>query len=264
MAGTVLSVALVVTGAAACDSDGNENKAAAKAAPTTAAVPEVFGAGGYRGLALGMAKDVALATGALETAPVSLLNGCTDFAFKGGPAPDQARLAAEAAVQARFAEADANERAAKRAVGTVEPLPPNASVEQLKERADRMVAQVERMKAAQTTLDQLSKAADELKAAKATRDKAFLTAGRVQFGLDGLRELAAPAEARTAEGLGAGSTLDDLKRVYGDKGLELGKTGRYEMPAEGAQAAKGWKYEFTVEGEKVGGMSLVNRSAYCS
>ncbi|MFF1908978.1 hypothetical protein [Kitasatospora sp. NPDC058218] len=261
-AGTALAVALVVTGAAACDSDG---KTAAAPAPTAASPgPEPFGAGGYRGLKPGMAKDAALALGALEATPVSLLNGCTDYAYKGGPAPDATRMAAEAAVQTTFDELDAKARAGRSKPGAVPTLPPHPSLTDLKLHSEHLLAEAERMKANQATLDLLAKATDELKAARATRDAAFLATGRVGFGPDGLRELVAPAGTRTAEGIGAGSTVEALKQAYGDKGLALAKSGRYEMPVEGSRAGQGWKYEFTLDGDKVSGLALVNRGMSCS
>ncbi|MEU1423776.1 hypothetical protein [Kitasatospora sp. NPDC005751] len=260
--GTALTVALLVTGAAACDSDGKT--AAAPAATSASPAPEPFGAAGYRGLKPGMAKDAALAVGALEAAPVSLLNGCTDFVYKGGPAPDAARMAAEAALQAKIDELEAKAQAGRSTPGAVPPLPSNPTLQDLKAHSALLLAETERMKANQGTLEQLAKATDELKAARATRDAAFLATGRAGFGPEGLRELVAPAGARTAEGIGAGSTVEALRQAYGDKGLELAESGKYEMPVEGGRGTQGWKYEFTLDGDKVGGLAVANRGMYCS
>ncbi|WP_224285392.1 hypothetical protein, partial [Streptomyces sp. LS1784] len=96
--------------------------------------------------------------------------------------------------------------------------------------------------------------------ARETKEKAYLSTGRVSFAAGGLRELVAPAEARTAEGLGAGSTLEALQQAYGAKGLQPAKSGKYVFPVEGQQ---GWQYEFTVDAGKVTGMAVVNRDLKC-
>ncbi|MFD4905363.1 hypothetical protein [Kitasatospora purpeofusca] len=101
----------------------------------------------------------------------------------------------------------------------------------------------------------------QLMVAREARDKAFLTVGRVSFGAAGLRELVAPAEARTAEGIGAGSTVEALKQAYGDKGLALAKNGKYQFAADAD--GPGWQLEFTVDGDKVSGVALVNRTVKC-
>ncbi|MFH8383090.1 hypothetical protein ACH4E7_19410 [Kitasatospora sp. NPDC018058] len=74
-----------------------------------------------------MTKDEALASGALETDPVSLLNGCTDFAYKGGPAPDPVRMAAEADARAKSDRATAKMDEIKAKMKAPETLPPGAS-----------------------------------------------------------------------------------------------------------------------------------------
>ncbi|MFJ6385261.1 hypothetical protein ACIQI7_35325 [Kitasatospora sp. NPDC092039] len=270
--GVGISVALLVAGAAACSSD--DKKDAAKAAPaatgasasasaTATKGPEAFAAAGYRGLKPGMAKDAGLATGALESAPVSLLGGCTDFVYKGGPAPDQARMAAEAATEARYkdlnAQADAaSGRAPAPGGGT---LPPNASAKDAAAAAAGSAAAAKDSAAAAKTIADATMALVDLRVAQEAKDKAYLATGRVSFAATGLRELAAPADARTAEGIGAGSTVEALQQAYGPKGLQLDKSGRYVMPAEGQQ---GWQYEFTVDGGKVTGMAVVNRDVKCA
>ncbi|MFJ9951032.1 hypothetical protein [Kitasatospora sp. NPDC091207] len=267
-AATVLTAALVVSAAAACGSHRKSAAAPAAPAATTASAaspaPERLGAGGYRGLRPGMARDAALAVGVLEAAPVSLLNGCVDYVYKGGPAPDAARMAAEAAVQTTYDELDVKAQAGRSKPGAVPALPPHPSLTDLKLHSAFLLAETERMKAYQGTFDQLAKAADELKAARAARDAAFRTTGRVGFGPDGLRELVVPAGTRTAEGIGAGSTVEALRRAYGDKGLEQAKNGTFEMPAEGGLGARGWTYEFTVDGDRVSGLALANRGMHCS
>ncbi|MGV9264957.1 hypothetical protein ACWDRR_09870 [Kitasatospora sp. NPDC003701] len=278
-AAIALTAALMATGAAACSSDdkasddkASEAKTAAArtadaapaattaAAPTATKAPEAFGATGYRGLTPGMAKDAALATGALEAAPVSLLEGCTDFAYKGGPAPDAARMAAEAATEATYKDLNAKADAAKQG-SKPETLRPNASAKEAAEFAARQSTGADSAAANAKLMADASMARVELLTAREAKEKAFLAAGRVSFGAAGLRELVGPAGARTAEGVGAGSTVADLQKAYGAKGLELAKSGRYEVPVEGKQ---GWFYEFTVDGQQVNGIALVDHSTKCA
>nr|BFD91510.1 hypothetical protein KitaXyl93_28700 [Kitasatospora sp. Xyl93] len=267
--GVGISVVLLVVGAAACSSDDKKDTAKAAPAATGAAAtatatkgPEAFAAAGYRGLKPGMAKDAGLATGALESSPVSLLDGCTDFVYKGGPAPDQARMAAEAATEARYkdlnAQADAASGKAPAPGGT---LPPNASAKDAAAAAAGSAAAAADSAASAKLIADATQALVAMRFAQEAKDQAYLATGRVSFAATGLRELAAPADARTAEGIGAGSTVEALQQAYGAKGLQLDKRGRYVMPAEGQQ---GWQYEFTVDGGKVTGMAAVNRDIKCS
>ncbi|MFJ5116425.1 hypothetical protein [Kitasatospora sp. NPDC088548] len=272
LAGAGLTVALVVAGASACNDDAADSKATGAAAARTGAAasatapasatptPVAFGAAGYRGLTPGIAKDAALATGALEPAPVSLLDGCTDFAYKGGPAPDAARMASEAATEATYKDLNAKADALKKpAAGST--LPPNASAKEAAEFAAGAYGSAKNSAADAKTIADATMSTAQLMVAREARDAAFLTAGRVSFGVDGLRELVAPADARTAEGIGAGSTVDALKQAYGAKGLELAKSGKFQLPVEGKP---GWQYEFTVDGEKVTGVALANRTMKCA
>jgi hypothetical protein len=223
--------------------------ALASCSPGTTAQPEVFGPAGYRGIAPGMTMDAALATGKLASGPVSALDGCTDLSWPGGPAPDQARLAAEAAAERKVedlnAKADAADQAAKQITGT--------SAE------DSAKAAAKDAEAAQLAAD-AAQASVDLAAKREERDKAFAAAGGASFGKNGLHELGAPPDAKTAEGIGAGSSLADLHKAYDARGLKPGTAGRFEL----AIAEKpGWSFEFTPTADgKVGGVAIID-SAKC-
>ncbi|MFJ4192057.1 hypothetical protein [Kitasatospora sp. NPDC089509] len=264
--GVGVSVVLLVAGAAACGNDDKKDTAKADSTATASAAPtskgpEAFAAAGYRGLKPGVTKDAALAGGALEAAPVSLLDGCTDLVYKGGPAPDKTRMDAEAATEARYkdlnAKADAAQGKAPAPAGT---LPPGASAKDAAAAAAGSAAAANDSAAGAKLMADATQSIADMWVAREARDKAFLATGRASFAATGLRELVAPAEARTAEGIGAGSTLDALQAAYGAKGLQLAKSGKYELPVEGQQ---GWKWEFTVDGGKVAGMAVVNRDIKC-
>jgi len=218
--------------------------------PAAPAAPETFGAAGYQGIGPGTTKDAALAGGKLAAAPVSTLDGCTDFSWTGGPAPDKARMDAEAAAEkkAKDLNAAADALPAQKEAG-------NGSAQAAAEAAEADA------KAAQAYADG-AQAIAELATKREERDKAFAAAGGASFGKGGLHELGAPAGVKTAEGIGAGSSLTDLQAAYNARGLKLGDNGRYQV----AIAEKpGWAFEFTTTPDgKVGAVSIVDTKTKCA
>ncbi|MFC9257638.1 hypothetical protein [Amycolatopsis thailandensis] len=254
----VLTAAAVLIGGVACSSPESSGTSGTSGAAGAAgasdadkpAAPETFGPAGYRGLTLGMAKDAALTGGKLASAPTSNLDGCTDFSYTGGPAPDPARMKAEADVEAKAK--DLNKKADEL---EADPDPkPGASAEGSAKAAEKSA------KDARLFADAALATAD-LAGKREERDKAFVAAGGASFGKDGLRELAAPSDAKTAEGIGAGSSLAELKTAYDAKGMKAGSNGRFQVPVDGKPD---WIYEFTVNGEKVGSVSMINPKSKCS
>ncbi|MFJ8045464.1 hypothetical protein ACIRBX_33650 [Kitasatospora sp. NPDC096147] len=269
-----LAVALVVAAAAGCAGEADEAKAGPAGTATAGAAetgkaalsetpkaPPVFGAAGYLGLTPGMAKEAALAGGALEPAPVSLLEGCTDFTFKGGPAPDPARMAAEAAVDSTYKDLAAKADAPKSEPGSSGTLKPGSSAKEAAENAAKSAASAQKSAEGAKAAADAAMARVKLLEAREARDAVFLTAGKVSFGAEGLRWLSAPAAAKTAEGIGAGSTVAALKEAYGAKGLTEAKGGIHDLPVDGKPD---WHYEFTVDAEKVTAVALVNRTMKCA
>ncbi|MFK0247315.1 hypothetical protein ACIQUM_21695 [Amycolatopsis azurea] len=248
--GVALTAAAVLIGGVACSSSPGSAGSPGAADAGKPAAPETFGPAGYRGLTPGMAKDAALAGGKLASAPTSTLDGCTDFSYTGGPAPDPARMKAEADVEAKAK--DLNKQADEL---EADPEPkPGASAEESAKSAEKSA------KDAQLFADAALASAD-LAGKREERDKAFVAAGGASFGKDGLRELAAPSEAKTAEGVGAGSSLAELKTAYDAKGMKAGGNGRFQVPLDGKPD---WVFEFTVNGDKVGSVSMINPKSKCS
>jgi hypothetical protein len=229
----VVAAALAAGGLVWSLSSGEESTPAAK----------VFGPQGFGKLSLGMTTEAALATGELAPAPTSQLDGCADYSFAGGPAPDPARMAAEAEAEKKAAEA-------KRVSAEVnakadEPLPANAGAKEYAESAARFADGANAIAAS-------AEAAEAVTAKRDARTVAFGASGGASFGKSGLVSLAAPVGVKTAEGIGRESTMDELKAAYGTRGLAE-ENGSFTLPVA---EKPGWVYRFTAVGGKVASLVL--------
>ncbi|RSM83242.1 hypothetical protein DMH04_23740 [Kibdelosporangium aridum] len=207
-----------------------------------------------------MTKEAALATGKLATAPTSNLDGCTDFSYVGGPAPDQARMAAEDAAEKKSRELNAKADEAGKTTGQTGTRQPAQNAEQAAKNAEEAAKGAQRAAEGAKLNADATMAMVELMEKREARDAAFSAEGGASFGKDGLRQLAAPPTAKTAEGIGTGSTVEELKKAYEPRGLKLGENERYQLAI--ADKAN-WSYEFTVKDNKVTAVSLLS-SAKCS
>jgi len=211
----------------------------------------VFGPQGFGKLSLGMTAESALASGELAAAPTSHLDGCTDYSFTGGPAPDPARMAAEDAAEKKAEEAKrvSDEKNAK---ADANPPGPNAGA---KEYADSAALLADGAQAIAASAEAYADVAVKREA----RDVAFGASGGASFGKSGLVSLAAPAGVKTPEGVGRESTLDQLKAAYGARGL-VEEKGVYRVPIA---EKPGWGYRFTVADGKVTSLVVANPAVNC-
>jgi len=242
-AGVAVLIAGLVAGAAIWQVD--------RSADAKAAAARKFGPDGFGKLKLGMTKREALATGNLGVAPVAVVSGCQDYSFAAGPAPDPAAMAADAKAEKDYVDTTKKADELDAAVGP--PPGSNASASEYADHATKLAA------SAQAKAALLQASADSV-TRMAARTQALLASGGASFGAEKLRLIAAPPGARTAEGIGSGSTVEKLTAAYGPKGLKESDS-RHELALP---KHPGWKYAFDVEGGKVLAMLLINSDIPCS
>lgn len=231
--------------AAGCTSGGD-------AAKQESAATNYFGPAGFGKLKPGMTKDEAVATGDLGASPVAVASGCDDYSFVDGPKPDPEKMAADAAVEKAYSDAV---KAADELEAKVGPFPgPDAS-------ADEFAAHAQRSADSAAASSAVANAAAESTKRIADRIEAANASGGVSFGQGKLRLIGAPPAAKTAEGIGRGSTVAELKAAYESKGLTTKSEGRFELPV--AEHA-GWTLNFDVEKDKVIFLLLLNPDVRCS
>ncbi|GAA3348329.1 hypothetical protein GCM10020358_66410 [Amorphoplanes nipponensis] len=216
------AVALLLAGlATACQTTPAPGRTTAADGPA-AAVPEqsparFFGPDSFGKLSITMTEREALATGELQTEPVSTVLGKTVYSFVGGPKPDPARMAADEKLEQAVAKADAGTDTS--AAG---------SAKAAKAYADSAQRMVERL-------------------------EAFLGAGGASFRDGKLDAIAAPAGAVTAAGVKRGSSLAALKAAYAGQGLTSSSKTAYQLPVPGHA---GWTVLFELKGDTVQYMSI--------
>jgi len=195
--------------------------------------------------------ETALATGELAPAPTSHLDGCTDYSFTGGPAPDPARVAGEDAAEKTAADAG---RAAdeKNALADANSPGPNAGA---KEYADSAALLADAANAIATS----AQASVDVAAKREARDIAFGASGGASFGKSGLVSLSAPAGVKTPEGIGRESTVDQLKAAYDSRGVVASK----DIFEVAIVEKPDWVYRFTVAGGKVASVVVLNTKLDC-
>ncbi|WP_146174831.1 hypothetical protein [Umezawaea tangerina] len=192
----------------------------------------VFGAEGWGPLTPGMSKQEALATGELSPEPLAVIAGCDYYSFTNGPTPDPAALAADQANDTAYRDAVRRVEDLTTRIGP-SPAPDAPAADQLSwasRSADAALAVSAAAVMASSTTDRIAQLVGPTN-----------PTGVVSFGQGKLRLIGAPKTARTADGIGQGSSLTDLRKTYLGRGLGLTSPGRYEMPAHG-QA--GWMLDF--------------------
>lgn len=215
-------------------------------------VVKAFGAQGWGALKPGMTEQDALATGELDREPVAVVAGCEFYSLAGGPKPDPAWIAAD----------QAYDQAHRAAVNRVEDLtaklgpPPAPDAPE----ADQ-VAWVARSAETARAVGDVAIAASELNRRADEVAGPTSTVGIASFRDDKLRLIGGPRSARTVDGIGPGSSVEDLRKTYLGRGLALTSPGRYEMPARGRA---GWVLDFDFAGSDVVYLRLRDANAKCA
>ncbi|QRP45674.1 hypothetical protein [Amycolatopsis sp. FDAARGOS 1241] len=236
----VLGAALLVA-LAACSS--GTDGAGAKAAG-----PEALGPDGLRGLTLGVTKA---STGAkLAAQPMSGLDGCLSYAFAGGLAPDPAALEAE---QVAVAKADDLNRKAQDADSKILDPGLHGTAEDYAKSAAESAAAAKLSAQAASAITAVA----ELREARAAE---LAATGGAVFRGDKLRAIVAPPQVKTPEGVGAGTPLAEVHRLYDAKGLKPTPAGHFAVPVPGHP---GWAYDFTADGPHVTYVVLVDPALEC-
>jgi hypothetical protein len=211
-------LALTVAGSlAACTTTEHHDANITAGTDTSQPVVNYFGPDHYGKLTIGMTEKEALATGELQSSPVSTVLGKNVYSFVDGPKPDPKRMAADAKLEQAVKKADAN----------------------------TSTSAADSAKGAKTYADSTQRIVDRL--------VAYLSAGGATFQKGALTDIAAPKDAATEAGIKRGSTLTELKAAYASRGLKGTSKSVYELPVTGKP---GWTIMFELGGDTVKYMSL--------
>jgi hypothetical protein len=214
------ALALSVAGSlAACKTTATEEKAgdAPAAAASAAPAAKYFGPDSFGKLTITMTEQEALATGELQTEPVSTVLGKNVYSFVGGPKPDPKQMAAD----------EKTEKAVEKAEKSTDTSAAGSA------------------KAARAYADSAQRIVERL--------EAYLGAGGASFKGGKLVSIAAPKGAATQAGVKRGSTVAELKAAYDGKGLKNSSKTAYELPVP---SNPDWTILFELKGDTVQYMSI--------
>lgn len=213
------ALALGVAGASGACTTAAEGGGASPAGASSAAAANYFGPDSFGKLTVTMTEKEALASGELQTAPVSTVLGKHVYSFVGGPKPNPKRMALDAQTEKAVKQAD--ESTDKSATGSA--------------------------KAAKAYAESALRIAERL--------EAYLDAGGASFRDGALVSIAAPKDAVTDAGVKRGSTRAELTAAYAGKGLKSSSKTSYELPVAGHA---GWTLLFELQDDRVRYMSIGN------
>lgn len=213
---------------------------------------KALGAQGWGALKPGMTEQEALATGELDRESVAVVAGCEFYSLAGGSKPDPAWVVADQLYDQahRAAVNRVQELAAKVGPPPAPDAPEADQVAWAARSADTARAVSDVAIAASALTQRVDQVAGPTSAA-----------GIASFHEGRLRLLGAPRSARTIDGIGPGSTIDDLHKAYRGRGLALTSPGRYELPARGRA---GWVFDFDFTGSDIVFVRLRDTTAKCA
>ncbi|RSM54622.1 hypothetical protein DMB66_37400 [Actinoplanes sp. ATCC 53533] len=211
-----LGVAAAPAGCTTAATKSGDAPVAGAASPSTVPAKH-FGPASFGKLTITMTEKDALATGELQTSPVSTVLGKNVYSFVGGPKPDPKQMAADDKTEKAVEKADA---------GTDQSAAGSA-------------------KAAEAYADSAQRIVERL--------ESYLDAGGASFRGGALHSIAAPKDAATEAGIKRGSTLAELKAACAGKGLKSSSKTAYELPVAGHA---GWTILFELKDDTVKYMSI--------
>ncbi|WP_329787877.1 hypothetical protein V1227_24665 [Lentzea sp. DG1S-22] len=166
---------------------------------------KTFDVTGFGKLKPGMSKQDALASGELAATGAGRSGTCEDYRYQGAPARDAKESADETAAEQQL---EAAQKAADEAEAAVGPMPnANAGAAAFAAHAAKAAASAEAgARAAELAAASAQRGAERAEAREAN--------GGVLFAGDRIRLLLPPPGVKSAKGIAAGATVDDVKAAY--------------------------------------------------